>query len=439
MPAVAVALGRRVEAGRLERRVEAGRLARWPRARAAVLLRSILQALVLFPVVRWLCRPLRIEGRERLRGARGPFVFVANHASHADTALILRALPRRIRRRTAPAAAEDYFFRNRFLGGLVSLLIGAFPFPRRGSAGLARAEGLLAQGWSVVLFPEGTRSTDGRPGEFRAGVGVLASWGATIVPIGIAGACDVLPKGHGVPRRAPVALMVGEPIGFERGSPPQAVADLLRGRVCRLSAGARLVRPGPRRTWHERAGALARSPRGLVLAFCWGLAEALVFPIVPDFAVALLALAAPSRFLLLVLAATAGSVAGGVLSYFLGAAGLVPPMPLVTERMRETAAVWIGEGGADAIGRQPWSGIPFKAFGFQAAGEGVAAMPFALHMLLARGLRILVSALVFGSLGWLLGRWPPLRRRWPRLYGGFAAVFTVVFGWGLARVVASWS
>ena len=107
-------------------------------------------------------------------------MFVANHESHADTAVVLAALPREVRSRSAPAAAEDYFFSSRVRGVMAALAMGAFPFPRHGSAGLERAERLLAEGWNVLLFPEGTRSRDGRMGRFRPGAGHAsyrpASW-----------------------------------------------------------------------------------------------------------------------------------------------------------------------------------------------------------------------------------------------------------------------
>ncbi len=186
-----------VVAERLE--PSATRLQEWPRSRIAVTIRGLLQRVLLFPVLRLFCRSIRIERDPALLAGDGPFVFVANHASHADTVLILRALPPRVRRRMAPAAAEDYFFRSRPRGAIASLLVGAFPFPRRGRSGLARAERLLDDGWSVLLFPEGTRSTDGRVGTFRSGVGVLAARGFPVVPIGIAGAREVMPKGRRLP------------------------------------------------------------------------------------------------------------------------------------------------------------------------------------------------------------------------------------------------
>src|SRR5207249_6975453 len=109
----------------------------------------------------------------------------------------------------------------------------------------------------------------------------------------------------------------------------------------------------------------ARSRRAVVLAFAWGLAEAIFFPVVPDVGVAVLALAAPSRFAVLGLAATAGSVTGSAGSYWLGAAGAagaVRHMPLVTGRMVDAADGWMHGAGAWGLWHQPWSGVPIKVF-----------------------------------------------------------------------------
>ncbi|HVL90069.1 MAG TPA: lysophospholipid acyltransferase family protein, partial [Actinomycetota bacterium] len=166
----------------------------WARSGPAVVVRAALRAVLLFPIVRLFCRRRIVEGAHRIPG--GPVIFVANHAGHADTPLILRSLPRVQRNRLAPAAAADYFFRTRLRGALTTLIVGAFPFPRCGTAGLDRADRLMRDGWSVLLFPEGTRSPDGRIHEFKRGAARLAARrGATIVPVGIAGSREVLGKG----------------------------------------------------------------------------------------------------------------------------------------------------------------------------------------------------------------------------------------------------
>ena len=189
------------------------------------------------------------------------------------------------------------------------------------------------------------------------------------------------------------------------------------------------------------ARVLASSRAGLVLVFCWGVGEALAFPIVPDVGVALLAVAAPARFVPLAIAATAGSIAGGAATYVLGptpaGAWILAHSPLVTDPMREHALEALKSGGAGPLLGQPWTGIPFKVFGYQAAGAGVEFGTFLALSVAGRGFRILLAGAVFAGGAWAFQRLVP---GWvERLYVPFVAAFLVVFGWGLTRVVASWS
>jgi 1-acyl-sn-glycerol-3-phosphate acyltransferase/membrane protein YqaA with SNARE-associated domain len=404
----------------------------WGRGRLAHWLRTFVQAAVLLPLVRWLGRPLRIDGADAL-GA-GPYVFVANHASHADTAAILAALPPRLRRRTAPAAAADYFFSSRVRGALVTLVTGAFPFPRKGRTGLARAESLLQRGWSVVLFPEGTRSCDGRVHGFRPGVAALAERGWTVVPIGIAGTSAALPKGGRLPRRSPLALSFGEPLRF-----PAMDTDVparLERNVRALATDARRRLAPQGRLLYDRAAAFARSPRALLLCLAWGFAEALWAPVVPDFVVAPLALAAPARGIALALCAVTGSIGGGAVAYALGASDLGPTiashLPLVTERMSVFARDALATG-PEGLLRQPMSGVPYKAFAYQSAGVGLGMVSFLWFSLVARAARLVAVAGFFGLVG------VAARRVWRRVYGPFLVFYSLCFGVGLARVVAAWS
>lgn len=401
----------------------------WPRTPAARVVRAFLRAITLRPLVRVFCARRRVTGRERI--PHGPVIFVANHESHADTALIVAALPRRQRARLAPAAAADYFFADPVTGAITSLVVGGFPFPRRGREGLDRAAALLHDGWSVLLFPEGTRSVDETIAPFKRGASILAAQtGAAVVPIGLAGTREVLGKNQRVPRRRPVAVVFGTPIPA-----PDATRDRVEACVKVAAATAEAVR-APHRPWHARVRAFAMSPRGLALAFAWGLAEALAWPVVPDLAVATLVLAAPRRALPVAAAAVAGSLTGGAAAYATGALagfGVLDHLPLVTPRMQASAMQRMSEHGAAGILSQPWSGIPFKVFAYQAADAGVSAPGFAWFGLLARGGRLLHVAAIFAGAGWLLRRWID------RLYPAIVVAFTTVFFLGLARVVANWS
>lgn len=166
--------------------------------------RMIMRWLVWFPVRLAFCSPLTVYHRAAL--PTEPVVFVANHASHADTVVLLEVLARD--RPLAVAAADDYFFNDTLKGLALAGSLGAFPFPREGSRGLRRTEDLLAAGWSVLIYPQGTRGG----GKFRSGIGRLAEAGAVLVPVGVVGTKHVLPKGTRWPHRHRVSVHIGEAI-----------------------------------------------------------------------------------------------------------------------------------------------------------------------------------------------------------------------------------
>jgi 1-acyl-sn-glycerol-3-phosphate acyltransferase len=172
------------------------------RARLGGALREAVQRTLWDTAIRVWCSPFTVEGSP----AAAPAVYVANHASHADTAAVRAAMGARARRKLAVAAADDYFFSTSRRAAAFTVAVGAFPFPRSGALGLRRADDLLSNGWSVLLYPQGTRSAGS---EYRPGVLRLAAVGWPIIPVGIAGTDVVLPKGAQRPWRAPTAVVFG--------------------------------------------------------------------------------------------------------------------------------------------------------------------------------------------------------------------------------------
>lgn len=162
---------------------------------------------------------LEIVGREHLPLDRS-FVLVANHASHLDTLTLLAALPLRKLHRAFPAAAQDYFFVNIPRLAMAAIVVNALPFGRqthvRHSLDLCRA--LLSNpGNILVLFPEGTRTTSGEIGEFKAGISLLvAGTDIPVVPCHLAGAFEAWPKGSLIPRPHQLRLRIGTPLTFEK-------------------------------------------------------------------------------------------------------------------------------------------------------------------------------------------------------------------------------
>ena len=171
----------------------------WTRTPAARAFRRGFQNGVSAPITRLVARPT-IYGDEHLGSLNGPVIFAANHTSHLDTGIVLAALPERFRDKCVVAAAADYFFDRPWKAVLSSLLLGAIPVERgrvnRQSADIA-AE-LLGSGWSLVIFPEGGRSTDGWGQEFRGGAAYLAKrCSVPVVPIHLKGVRPIFPKGSG--------------------------------------------------------------------------------------------------------------------------------------------------------------------------------------------------------------------------------------------------
>ena len=197
----------------------------WARSAPARVVREAVLLGVFGPLMElYTCRTVR--GREHLDGLEPPVVFVANHSSHMDTPVTLRALPRRFRRTTSVAAAADYFYANRRLAWTVSLVFGTVPMARDGRGlddeSTAHIDALFQKGWSLVMFAEGTRSRDGSVGKLRSGAAVLAAqYGLPLMPIHVTGTHDVMPvgrywmripPGRPIPRRRLIQIRFGAPI-----------------------------------------------------------------------------------------------------------------------------------------------------------------------------------------------------------------------------------
>jgi 1-acyl-sn-glycerol-3-phosphate acyltransferase len=170
---------------------------------------------------------LTVTGRWQ---ASGGCVVVANHASHADTAVLLAALPADAQ--PVFAAAADYWFDVPVRRFVATSLIGVLPVRRSGddiyAQLLAAVRPALNAGCTVVIYPEGTRSTDGNVGEFRSGAIRLArDCGVPIVPVAVLGTAEVLPKGARFISHAPMQVRIGEPIDPGTISAPRLRAQVM--------------------------------------------------------------------------------------------------------------------------------------------------------------------------------------------------------------------
>ena len=185
-----------------------------------------------------------IVGREHLP-REGSFVLVANHASHLDAVALLSALPLRSLNRAYPLAARDYFCANDLRLALTAIIANVMLFDRdaTGLQGLKLCQRMLDEqrGNVFVMFPEGTRSVDGRVGLFRRGVGLLlAGTPYPVVPCYIDGTFNAWPKGALIPRPSRVRLAIGEARTYEQIEQSDAgalhICANLRGAVLALGS-----------------------------------------------------------------------------------------------------------------------------------------------------------------------------------------------------------
>jgi 1-acyl-sn-glycerol-3-phosphate acyltransferase len=184
----------------------------WARTPPARLVRSGIQYGALVPLLKFIA-PFTVIGRRNLAKLRGPAVFVANHQSHFDAPVCLAALGGRIRRRLVVAAAADYFYSSAVKGAAASLALGTVPFVRSGSSrdSLQFLKDLVGKGWSVLIFPSGTRGA-GATG-FKKGFAYLAvDAQVPVVPMYLHGLDQVMPKGSFVPLPGGVVIGIGPPI-----------------------------------------------------------------------------------------------------------------------------------------------------------------------------------------------------------------------------------
>ncbi|MGH8870221.1 MAG: lysophospholipid acyltransferase family protein [Actinomycetes bacterium] len=211
----------------------------WARTPPARVARHGIQRYGLRPLVWTETRP-RVEGLDRLESLGSPVVFVANHASHLDAPLVLCSLPPTWAARTAVGAAADYFFDAGWRAAATALAFNAFPVERHGGGAQGRtAVELMRDGWSLLLFPEGTRSADGWMSGFRQGTARLCvTLGVPAVPVAIRGSYAAMPRGRGWPRpgRLPVSVRFGSPVRPEPDEDVAAYSERLRHDLTRLWA-----------------------------------------------------------------------------------------------------------------------------------------------------------------------------------------------------------
>jgi long-chain acyl-CoA synthetase len=197
-------------------------LKNWPRHFFISLLRIFLQTFLIFPLAKTFVK-LKVEGKENLKNLKLPAIFMPNHLSYLDSLVLAMALPLKIRKKVAFAAARDILYGQfKSISWLAELLFNAFPFPRREGAnvrfGLEAIGELLDQGFSIVVYPEGQISKSGELLPFKKGAGLISvTMDCQVVPVKIKGTAEIIPPDKIFPqKRGEVLVKFGKPIQFKK-------------------------------------------------------------------------------------------------------------------------------------------------------------------------------------------------------------------------------
>ncbi len=204
----------------------------WPLSPLVRSFGLLLQQTLVYPLVHVFYK-VKVTGKEKLVGLRGPVMFAPNHCLHWDNGIILMAIPLSWRWKLAVAAAADDVFGNKLNGFASSVLANAFPLAREGAIrrSLELLGARLDRHFSVLIYPEGKLTIGGPMQPFKSGTGLIAVEGATpVVPmklkIGKVSALDHLDKKWEPSRsngwRGDVEVVFGDPLFFAAGTPARS-------------------------------------------------------------------------------------------------------------------------------------------------------------------------------------------------------------------------
>ncbi len=215
---------------------------RWAQRWPITWIREFIYYLLSWPATMIMAHP-KIVGRENLRGVDGPLLISCNHVTYIDVGFTLLALPPRLRRKLAvgmlgellwqmwrPPKDWNPFMRLSYKVGyyLVVALFDVFPLPQHSSVreSFSYAGESVDRGYSVLVYPEGQRTLDGKPTPFRSGFGMLASrLNVPILPLRIDGLWEMKLKGHKIARPGQLTVVIGKPMRFPPETPPDEITN----------------------------------------------------------------------------------------------------------------------------------------------------------------------------------------------------------------------
>ena len=228
----------------------------------------LLKYLILGPWLKLIFRP-RVEGRDHVPDS-GPAIIASNHLSFSDSIF----LPLMVKRKVTFVAKAEYFTGKGIKGWLTRMFFvgtGMIPLNRSGGraaqAALDNQLRVLRGGNLAGIYPEGTRSPDGRLYRGKTGVARLAlDSGAPVIPVVMLNADEIQPPGKLIPRIKRVKIRFGEPLDFSRYANmtgdrfvERAITDEIMYELMELS-GREYVDVYAQKVKNQQAGADAAEP-----------------------------------------------------------------------------------------------------------------------------------------------------------------------------------
>lgn len=223
----------------------------WPLRFPATWIRLFVLYLLILPITS-LMGWVRAQGKQHLRELRGPVLFICNHITMVDAALVISALPGRFRRKLAiamigemlrdwryPPEGTNWLTRAawRVAYLLVLCLYNAFSLPQESGfrRSFAFAGWAADRGYNLLVFPEGQRTHDGRMNPFMGGTGLMVSGlDMEVVPVKIAGLFELKQRRRYFALPGDISVTFGEPVSYEPAEDPARITEDLEMRVARL-------------------------------------------------------------------------------------------------------------------------------------------------------------------------------------------------------------
>jgi len=184
-----------------------------------------IEKLTIIPIIKLWVK--KVTGADNLP-KEGAAILAANHSSYADHLIIGAYMAKKVNRRFHFLAKKEHF---QGLQKLWHIYVGAIPLDRKmgGKHALKVALNLLNKGKLIIIYPEGTRTLTGKLQKAKTGVARLALQSRVpVIPIGLTGTFEILPKGKYIPKLKKATMNIGKPMIFTEYYNKKQTKKLLR-------------------------------------------------------------------------------------------------------------------------------------------------------------------------------------------------------------------